>query len=84
MALDSLQPGNAALIKVATQGSVEQQPAAATGLRRAALYATGRVYFPRRHYAIALRVGTDGARETQCRRFGAPVFLPGYMGTTFI
>jgi hypothetical protein len=61
MALDSLQPGNA-LIKVATQGSMDQQPAAATRLRHAALYATGRVYFPRRHYAIAL-VSMYGARE---------------------
>jgi len=39
-------------------------------LGRATLRSTrlGRVYFPRRHHAIALRVGMDGARETDVVR----------------
>jgi hypothetical protein len=69
-----------ALIKVATQASVDQQLAAATGLRHAALCATGRGYFPRRHCAIALRVGMDGARNpmSSVRCAGFPPWVYGY------
>jgi hypothetical protein len=51
-------------------------------LGRATLRSTrlGRVYFPRRHHAIALRVGMDGAREpmSSVRCAGSPPWVYGY------
>src|SRR6476659_1979200 len=77
MALASVQPVNVALIRVATQGSADQQTRGSNSVGPPRALRDWSCLFPRRHYAIALRVGMDGARETDVVRSVRGFSSPG-------